>query len=102
MDPDPFLAPIILVERNNCSFVRKTRNAQEIGGAMVIIANNKDEDLDQIIMVDDGSGNGINIPAVMIKHSDGQSLIQAMKRMEIAKNKEYPIIIADFKMVNSI
>jgi hypothetical protein len=42
----------IMLRRGNCSFVKKSMVAQRIGARMTIIADNLDEDEDNIIMVD--------------------------------------------------
>eukprot|EP00555_Chaetoceros_dichaeta_P011914 CAMPEP_0198253642 /NCGR_PEP_ID=MMETSP1447-20131203/4037_1 /TAXON_ID=420782 /ORGANISM="Chaetoceros dichaeta, Strain CCMP1751" /LENGTH=524 /DNA_ID=CAMNT_0043939399 /DNA_START=87 /DNA_END=1661 /DNA_ORIENTATION=+ len=80
--PSPF---ILMVDRGTCSFVQKVRNAQHVGAAGVIIADNicicTDEvcmaaSLDNIceraepIMADDGSGGDIDIPAFLIMKHD--------------------------------
>ena len=49
-------ARIILVERGGCTFVTKSHYAQLIGAQMVLIADNRDEDEDYVILVDDGMG----------------------------------------------
>lgn len=74
-DPDMTPSPIVLVERGNCAFVKKVRNVEHAGGAMAVIIDNKPgEMVDHIIMVDDGTGAGINIPSVLISKKDGDRL----------------------------
>jgi len=85
--PSPF---ILMVDRGNCTFAQKIRNAQHAGAAAVIIADNvclcndivclnataaeTDEDYfrcetNEPIMSDDGSGGDITVPAfLMTKH----------------------------------
>ena len=66
-DPDPVNSPIVLVDRGDCSFVQKVRHAQDIGASAVIIADNVDqEDVDHIVMSDDGTGGNLYIPSVLI------------------------------------
>jgi len=79
--PSPY---ILMVDRGQCTFVQKVRNAQRSGAAGVIIADNvclcNDADCVSVnpdatcqtaepIMADDGSGSDITIPAfLMFKH----------------------------------
>lgn len=67
--------PIIMVDRGNCTFVTKTRNIQNIGGHLALIVNNRDNDsVDNILMIDDGTGSDITIPAILINHEDGEKI----------------------------
>lgn len=68
-DPDGDLSPIFLVERGNCSFVTMARNAEKQGGALVIIIDTKSENVSDIILSDDGTGAGIEIPAMLINRN---------------------------------
>lgn len=70
-DPDTDPSPIVIVERGGCSFVKKVRNIEHAGGRLAIIIDAKDEDIENVIMVDDGNGNGIRIPSMMIGKRDG-------------------------------
>ena len=48
---------------------------QDFGGALVVIADNKEyEKATSIVMVDDGSGSSIRIPSFLISQQDGQKL----------------------------
>lgn len=74
-DPDATPSPIVLVTRGNCPFVKKVRNIEHAGGSLAIIADNKPgERVESVIMVDDGSGNGINIPSMLISQKDGKTI----------------------------
>ena len=49
---------------------------QNIGAAVAIIIDNKaEEDVSGIIMKDDGTGNAIRIPSMLINLEDGKKLI---------------------------
>ena len=64
--------PMILVERGNCSFVTKTRHIAKDGGQMAIIIDDKEsESVKTVVMSDDGSGAGLEIPALLISYKDG-------------------------------
>ncbi len=61
--------------RGGCSFVQKVRQMEDIGAAVAIIIDNTGEDVDHILMSDDGTGNGIRIPSMLISKADGLKLI---------------------------
>ena len=56
----------MIADRGDCSFVQKVRNMEDAGVAVAIVVDNSDEDINQIVMSDDGSGSGIRIPAMLI------------------------------------
>lgn len=79
-DPDNTPSPIVLVERGGCSFVKKVRNIEHAGGSLaIIIDNKKGEIVEQVIMVDDGTGSGIKIPSMLISQGDGKKLCKEVE-----------------------
>ena len=68
-------SPFILVKRGLCSPAQKVKNIEEAGGHAAIIVDDKDEPIDKMFLADDGNGNDISIPAVLISFSDGNKLI---------------------------
>ncbi len=103
-DPDQNFSPIILIERGSCSFVRKARNVQEVGGALALVMNNVDTDPARIIMIDDGTGASIVIPTVLISKADGQALRSAIvandkQNSSEGMNKQYVVVLVDFQIV---
>lgn len=74
--PDQY--PIVMVERGNCTFVTKARNVQRVGGLFALIVNNNDDDIDKMILSDDGTGSDIYIPTVLISKKDGEMLKKYM------------------------
>ena len=74
-----FNHPIVMVDRGNCSFVVKVRNAQNIGASAVIIVDNKVEDPERVVMIDDGTAGNIFIPSVLISAADGRVLREYIK-----------------------
>ncbi len=100
-DPDRDFSPIVLVDRGGCSFVTKAVNVQELGGALALITNNRDDRRpEDIIMIDDGSGANLVIPTVLISKSDGAKLKTAVNNhnKEPAK-KAFVVLIVNFDMV---
>jgi hypothetical protein len=69
------VTPIILVKRGECSFVTKIRNIEHAGGLAGIVVDDKYEDVQYVIMSDDGTGSGIRIPSMLVGSSDGSKLI---------------------------
>jgi len=45
---------------------------ENIGVAVAIIIDDSDEDVDYVVMSDDGTGGGIRLPAMLISKKDGQ------------------------------
>jgi hypothetical protein len=37
----------------------------------VLVIDDKDEEIENVILIDDGNGNGIRIPAMLITKKDG-------------------------------
>lgn len=53
---------------------------ENIGVAVAIIIDDNEEDIDGVIMSDDGTGGGIRIPSMLIGKTDGRKLIDFLKR----------------------
>lgn len=69
-------SPIVVMERGDCHFVTKTHYAQLIGAKLALIIDNRDENEDYVIMIDDGFGHDISIPTIMISKEDGKNILQ--------------------------
>ena len=76
-------SPFILVKRGLCSPAQKVKNIEEAGGHAAIIVDDKDEPIDKMFLADDGNGNDISIPAVLISFSDGNKLINYYSQIKI-------------------
>ncbi len=95
--------PIIMVDRGNCTFVTKARNVQNIGGSIALIINNNDENVSNIIMTDDGTGNDIYIQAVLISKQDGEKIKQYIRENQHDTAMLAKLILAiEYEMVRSI
>lgn len=66
---------IALVDRGNCTFVIKVRNAQAAGAKAVVVINN----LNGNPITMGGASTGINIPSIMISRADGIRLKNALQ-----------------------
>eukprot|EP00420_Gonyaulax_spinifera_P031742 CAMPEP_0197887670 /NCGR_PEP_ID=MMETSP1439-20131203/19544_1 /TAXON_ID=66791 /ORGANISM="Gonyaulax spinifera, Strain CCMP409" /LENGTH=481 /DNA_ID=CAMNT_0043507521 /DNA_START=25 /DNA_END=1470 /DNA_ORIENTATION=- len=82
------LINIVMVRRGKCSFTTKVRIAYEKGAHAVLIVDKEDseltaKDMRNIIVADDGTGDNIRIPSIMISKEDGNTLIEATKRSQV-------------------
>lgn len=80
VDADGDITPFWIAERGGCSFVKKVRNLENIGVAVVIIIDKNEEDIDHVVMSDDGTGGGIRIPSMLIGKTDGNKLVDFVKK----------------------
>ncbi len=62
---------IVLIDRANCNFTVKIKNAQDAGAIAVIMVNNVGGDS---ILVMGGTDNSITIPAIMISQNNGNTI----------------------------
>ena len=76
---DRLTTPIVFVERGNCSFVDKVRNVESAGGSLAVIIDNYNEDINNVILSDDGTGMGIRIPSMIIGKTDGEIIMDYVK-----------------------
>lgn len=53
---------------------------ENIGAAVAIIIDDSEEDIDNVIMSDDGTGGGIRIPSMLLGKTDGKKLLDFLKR----------------------
>lgn len=81
------ITPFYIAERGECTFVQKVRNMENIGVSVGIVVDDFAwEDVDNVLMSDDGTGGGIRIPSMLISKNDGEALIEWLataKRSEI-------------------
>lgn len=87
-------AVVLLVDRGNCTFVQKVRNAQAASANAVIIVDNKHE-ANLPVMADDGTGNDIDIPAMFVSIEEGDKIKAAIAahvhvRVELAWSLPQP------------
>lgn len=91
--------PILMIDRGDCHFVTKVRNVQSVGAKAAIIVDNTNENLDDLIMGDDGTGSDITIPAVLISQKDGQKIEEYYKKKQSIDAKGAKIYVdIDFQV----
>jgi hypothetical protein len=67
VDTDGDITPFMIARRGGgCSFVKKIRNMENIGISVGIIVDDTAEDIENVIMSDDGTGGGIRIPSMIV------------------------------------
>jgi hypothetical protein len=77
------VTPFVFAYRGECSFVRKARNIQNIGGSVAVIIDNKEnENVNTVVMSNDGTGGGIKIPSMLISYEDGKALLAHWNRAD--------------------
>lgn len=74
------LIHIVMVRRGKCSFVTKVKVARKKGAHAVVIVDKEGSaltatDIRRIIVADDGYGDTVDIPSLLISRQDGQQLI---------------------------
>jgi hypothetical protein len=92
--------PIVIVKRGECSFVQKVRNIEHGGGKLAIIVDEvNSENVKFVTMVNDGTGNGIIIPSVLINKDPGNTIIEFLTShsAEVTRNVK---IVANFSLPN--
>ncbi len=65
---------IVLIDRGDCTFVEKVKNAQDAGALAVIVANNTPDGLINMA----GDDDSVRIPAVFVSQADGARLDEAL------------------------
>lgn len=64
-----------MVKKGTCSVTQKVRNIEEAGGHVAIIIDDKEEEVQDSFLADDGQSGDISIPAILISKTDGNKLI---------------------------
>jgi hypothetical protein len=95
MEPDFYsrldedMLPIVMVDRGTCSFVQKVRNIEKLSNVKLsIIADNQEEESENLIMTDDGTGMTINIPSFIIRKRDAE-IIKKVLNAPLNKQSVY-------------
>jgi hypothetical protein len=96
-DYDGDITPFYIAERGDCSFVKKVSNMENIGVSVAIIIDNTQEDIENVVMSDDGTGGGIRIPSMIISEADGKKLLDFVRRAS-ATEFDSTAIMAEFVM----
>lgn len=63
-----------MLKRGGCPLIVKVRNAQNIGASAVLIVNDIEEDINQIVIIDNGTAGDIFIPSYIIPKTAGDKI----------------------------
>lgn len=90
------LINIVVVRRGKCSFTQKVKVAYEKGAHAVIIVDREDSDLtwqslQNVIVADDGYGEEIHIPSILISKQDGAALIEAVSNTTVTAQLSWDV-----------
>ena len=79
VDRSPNLALFIMVERGYCPNPQKVRNIENFGAAVALIADNKAEDMDDLVMVDfGGNGHSLVTPGFMVDYDSATKIKETL------------------------
>lgn len=102
------LINVVVVRRGKCTFVQKVRIAQEKNAHAVIMVDKQSskktsDDLQRVVMADDGYGSTVKIPSVLISNSEGEKLLKSMETGPVIVELRWDIpraevVLADFWM----
>lgn len=93
-DQEELSSLVLMVDRGTCSFVTKVRNAEKVGVKVCIVADNRDEESERVVMTDDGSGHSISIPSFIIRKKEAD----AIKKVLLSQDTQNVYIKAQFEM----
>jgi len=96
-DTGVFVTPFMVAARGGCTFVTKVRNMEEVGVAVGIVIDDREDNIENIVMSDDGSGAGIRIPSMLISKADGDKLLDFLKTATDDLLNQVNVIV-DFNM----
>ena len=75
----------MIADRGGCSFVEKVGNMEDSGAAIGIVVDYSNENIENVVMSDDGTGAGIRIPSMLISKKDGNKLIDFIKTADASE-----------------
>lgn len=75
-----------MVDRGSCTFVKKVKNIEDYGIKLAIIADDRDEYTENLIMADDGNGHSITIPSFIINKKDADKIKEYLKMNDTNSN----------------
>lgn len=91
-------SPIVMLDHGDCRYTKKALNAEFIGGVVVLIISDKDELTEgDPNNFDDGTGDKIKIPTVIIPKKHGDKIKEFMKNNPV--NAQFVSLSIKFKMV---
>lgn len=77
--------------------MQKVRNMENIGVAVGIVVDDWAENIEEVLMSDDGTGGGIRIPSMLIGKGDGNKLLQWWQ-LATPEERQELVLMAEFVM----
>ena len=92
-----------MINRGNCPFVEKVKNAQNAGAIAVIVINNDVANPDQMIIMA-GADSTITIPAISVTYNFGQALLaqMALGNVNLTIKDDVPFVNSDGDFDNGV
>eukprot|EP00920_Eleutheroschizon_duboscqi_P031768 GHVT01076534.1.p1 GENE.GHVT01076534.1~~GHVT01076534.1.p1 ORF type:complete len:744 (+),score=172.34 GHVT01076534.1:726-2957(+) len=89
---------IVVVDRGQCTFVKKLAVAQSCGACAVVVVDSSAEGwtremIRQFVMLDDGHGDMIKIPSVLVSYQDGQIIKAAILKHQQDPENQPPVLL---------
>lgn len=99
------LVNVVLVRRGQCTFVTKVRVAEKKQALAVVVVDYENstmtsQDIQRVVMEDDGQGSSVKIPSLLISKFDGQKLVDAARAGEVVIELAWDIPRADYVVVD--
>ncbi|CAK65226.1 unnamed protein product (macronuclear) [Paramecium tetraurelia] len=96
-------AQFIMIERGDCTFVTKVRNAERAGYQLAIIGNYNDDPIkSDFAMADDGHGYQVSIPSIFITNKHFTLIRERAKVNRVEdSNDEKIMLLLKFDVVKS-
>jgi len=92
--------PIIVAKRGSCTFVQKAHYAQLAGASMLLVVDDKYEDVKLHLMVDKtGNEDSVRIPAILLDKTGGDVLIKSLEDKD--KKVSSISVIYDFNLTKT-
>jgi len=91
------LINIIMVRRGGeCSITEKVKVAYKKGAHAVVVVDKEDSqltasDMPRVIVKDDGTGDEVHIPSILVSKEDGRRLIDTLKQSEVVVELKWTI-----------
>ena len=63
---------ILLAYMGSCPIIQKARNAQSAGASMLVLINNNEQNIENVILEEDGAQSDIKIPVGLISLTNGR------------------------------
>lgn len=96
-DPDPL---ILVIPRGNCSFLEKVQNGQKLKAALVIIVDDRYENMAGVIpWAENATELDVRIPSLVIEQQKGEALLDDIRFLSSVDKSRSVMASFEFKIV---